>query len=265
MPERPDPPTHERPPSGSPDPAARNRRPAALDAALLHDELSVLHQRVTRFTAAHNALARVLDNEVRPGLATLASLKAQLDELAHSLNTPVPRPVHWPALSAAQAGAQWPILADWIAEVLVPGYELTRAQLPDCWALHPPAVIELSWLRSAHIHAYQPSAPPALAAEWHCRWRDAVLDRLAVIIPTTLCRPGEHLRNQPTSNPPTTTNTAPRRLEPWDTGHAHHSPPLGAAGQRAERHHWQDFYQQAVHADLARRRRAHDQRQPDTA
>jgi hypothetical protein len=57
-------------------------------------------------------------------------------------------PVDWAALSEEQAAEQWPILARWVGETLVPRYELTRNELPDCWALHPPVVAELSWLRA---------------------------------------------------------------------------------------------------------------------
>jgi hypothetical protein len=38
--------------------------------------------------------------------------------------------------------------------VLVPWYELTRDELPDCWALHAPVVVELSWLRTTYVQAY---------------------------------------------------------------------------------------------------------------
>jgi hypothetical protein len=66
-----------------------------------------------------------------------------------------------------QARAQWPILAQWIAEVLVPWYEITCDELPDCWPLHRPALVELSWLRSAHVQAYLRSSAPSVEGEWH--------------------------------------------------------------------------------------------------
>jgi len=73
------------------------------------------------------------------------------------------------------------------------GHEITRDELPDCWALHGPAVIELLWLRSAHVQAYIPGAAPHVAGKWHPRWRPGVITRLPVMIdacvgPTnTLC------------------------------------------------------------------------------
>ena len=44
-----------------------------------------------------------------------------------------------------RAGLLEQLLARWVGETLVPRYELTRNELPDCWALHPPVVAELSW------------------------------------------------------------------------------------------------------------------------
>jgi hypothetical protein len=57
-------------------------------------------------------------------------------------------------MTADQAATAWGDLAHWIAEVLVPWYQITRDELPNCWAMHRPAVVELSWLRSAHIEAF---------------------------------------------------------------------------------------------------------------
>ncbi|MFC5947467.1 hypothetical protein ACFQH9_04155 [Pseudonocardia lutea] len=84
-------------------------------------------------------------------------------------------------------------LGRWIAEVFVPWYEITRDELPDCWPLHRPALVELSWLRSAHAQAYLRSAPPSAAGEWHQRWRPGAVDRLRTVIDRNLCGPGFHL------------------------------------------------------------------------
>ena len=94
-------------------------------------------------------------------------------------------PVDWAALTAEQAAVQWPVLARWVGEVLVPRYELTRDELPDCWALHPPVVAELSWLRTAYVQAYLSRSPPQLAADWHTRWRPAVLTRIRDLVKST--------------------------------------------------------------------------------
>ena len=101
-------------------------------------------------------------------------------------------PVDWAALTEEQAAVQWPILARWVGEVLVPRYELTRDELPDCWALHPPVVAELSWLRTAYVQAYLTRSPPQLSADWHTRWRPAVLTRIRELIKPDECAPGKH-------------------------------------------------------------------------
>jgi hypothetical protein len=218
---------------------------------LLRDEIALLRARLERFTQAHDALAEVVTGELKPGLSALTQdhlqahrqVRSQLDEITRARTPPAARPVHWAALSAGEAAQQWPILADWISDVFVPSYEVTRAELPDCWALHPPAVIELSWLHSAHVEAYLPGSPPALAGEWHCRWRPTVLERMTMIIPVTLCRPGEHLLTEQGARGAI---GPPRRLEPWETGHPNRDQSVAAAQQRAKRGHWHRFYEQAV-------------------
>jgi hypothetical protein len=67
----------------------------------------------------------------------LGSSSCQLAEVLTTLRREENAPVNWPALTAEQAREQWPILAQWIAEVLVPWYEITRDELPDCRPLHP--------------------------------------------------------------------------------------------------------------------------------
>ena len=114
---------------------------------------------------------------------------------------------------------QWPILARWVGEVLVPRYELTRDELPDCWALHPPVVAELSWLRTAYVQAYLPRSPPQLAADWHTRWRPAVLTRIRELI------------NAPTSVAPA--STLPRRGHAGRGGGAERGVAAHAAGRAA--------------------------------
>jgi hypothetical protein len=146
-------------------------------AGLLGENADLLAQTLPRVTA--------LD-------ADLAGLAARVDDLTAATPTAGVAGVDWPALSADAAAAEWDALATWIADVLGPFYQLTRAQLPDCWALHPPAVIELVWLRRAYVAAHAPDAAPAAAGEWHTRWRRDALTNIAAAIPTTWCRPGEH-------------------------------------------------------------------------
>ena len=100
--------------------------------------------------------------------------------------------------------------------MLVPRYELTRDELPDCWALHPPVVAELSWLRTAYVQAYLTRSTPQLGADWHTRWRPAVLTRIRELIKPDECSPGKH---------------APRRGTPDRAGGAERGAAAYAAGR----------------------------------
>lgn len=133
-----------------------------------------------------------------------------------------------------------------VGEVLVPGYELTCEELPDCWALHFPVVIELSWLRSAHVQSYLRHTHPHITAEWHTRWRTAVLARIKELIPERNCRPGEHLTPKESSQT-VGRGRAPEGAAAWGGGRAPRFQP-------ATPEHWWPFYQRAFHADLDRRR-----------
>jgi hypothetical protein len=150
-----------------------------------------------------------------------------------------------------------------VATILVDWYEITRAGLPDCWPLHRPAVVELSWLRTSYTQAYQPMSPPQLTAEWHTRWRPAALANIAAAIPTEWCRPGEHLVHELdlTSRTRNTTNQSPDASQfgnpqvserPGEAGHNQQPP----ARQRAESHHWWPALRQAIAEDMDQRRRA---------
>jgi hypothetical protein len=98
-------------------------------------------------------------------------------------------PADWLSLSVEEADQRWGELADWISDVLVDGYRVTRAQLPDCWARHRPAVIHLCWMQASYEAAYRPGATPTLAAEWSTSWLDKGLAKLRVIAPPVTCRP----------------------------------------------------------------------------
>lgn len=213
-------------------------------------ELRRLRERLDRFTGLHNALAASVSEQLAPELAVLRSdtaealavHTAQLERILKRQGRQSNPPVDWAGMTAEQAEQQWPILAQWVAVVLAGWYELTRDELPDCWALHRPVLVELSWLRSAYVQAYLADADPHVAADWHTRWRAAVLDRVQKLIPGHLCRPGEHLVTEEESRA--------RR-----TPHPVNAPPPPLTGlQLAEPQYWGQFYQQAVRADLARRR-----------
>ena len=118
----------------------------------------------------------------------------------------------------------------------MPRYELTRDELPDCWALHPPVVAELSWLRTAYVQAYLTRSPPQLGADWHTRWRPAVLTRIRELIKPDECSPGQ-------------ARAAARHAD--RRGGAERGLPRT---QLAEPQCWWPFYDRAFHLDLALRR-----------
>ncbi len=124
-------------------------------------------------------------------------------------------------------------------EVLVPRYELTRDELPDCWALHLPAVAEMSWLRTAYVQAYLSRSAPQLAADWHIRWRPVVLSRIREVIKPEECSPGRH---------------APPRVKPVEAPARDGVNGALPRGQPAAPMFWWPFYDRAVHLDLAARR-----------
>ena len=151
-----------------------------------------------------------LDSITTDTAAQLAEHSDQVQQLLDSLTTHrATEPVDWPAMNVEQAEVAWKTLADWIADTLVPWYEITRDQLPDCWALHRPAVIQLAWLHHTYRHAHDPGAGPRATADWHTRWLPAVLRTVREAIPqrgTRTCGPGHHLvdeseraRRHPTS------------------------------------------------------------------
>ena len=127
--------------------------------------------------------------------AALDELRGRVDALSDELAAhPKVTTVDWPALDATEADQVWQDLAAWITDVLGPFYRITRGQLPDCWARHPDAVIELVWLHTCYRDALDSGkGRPSVAAEWHTRWRPAALAAIADAIPDRLCRPGEHL------------------------------------------------------------------------
>lgn len=112
-----------------------------------------------------------------------------------------PAPWCWPLFDDEQATAAWEALARWVDRVLVPGYGITRGELPDCWPHHPRMVNELSWLRAAHLDAHQDGAAATLAQDWHLRALPGALAAVAAAVPLEhgagsrrrpLCGPGHH-------------------------------------------------------------------------
>ncbi|MFC5211981.1 hypothetical protein ACFPM0_37395 [Pseudonocardia sulfidoxydans] len=128
----------------------------------------------------------------------LNGVRGLVDELTAATETTQTPPADWFTMTADAAQQEWVALGDWVHHVLAGWYQIARAQLPDCWALHRPAFLQVAWLHTSHTQAYLPASHPNQAAEWNTRWLDAALEKVRRHIPESRCRavtggPGEHL------------------------------------------------------------------------
>jgi hypothetical protein len=220
--------------------------------------------------------------EVAAGLAEAVTEVAELTSAVKKMGT-----VDWPNLTEQEAIEQWEQLAQWVEDILCDWYQLTCGQLPDCWPLHRPAVLELSWLRTCYLAAYTRGAAPQLAGEWHTRWRRDALANLATIIDGRWCEPGQHmidstvkreLKRPPVPAPsllpqaPTPSAPRPPHARPWlhdryvdppaanDMYMLHYQQEPGA--QLSQRGCWQPALREAIRQDLAWRRARAQRTQP---
>lgn len=153
----------------------------------LIDDVSQLLPRVDGLDTAVAALGATV--EPATGDADPAAAGAGAGAGAVAV-TPATR---WTRLSRPDKAAAWDELASWVAEVLNGEYRLSRAQLPDCWPVHPRAVRELAWLRTLHVATTTGPPPrPETVAEWHSRWLPATLANLTAAIDARECAPGRH-------------------------------------------------------------------------
>jgi len=227
------------PPSGPTKPSPT----AELTALAAH--LRRLADRVNDLDARCNDLAAAVTGDVLPQLAEHTT---QVRQLIDTVTRDSDGPVNWPAMDAERASIEWDRLADWMARTLVPWYEITRDDLPDCWPLHRPAVVQLAWLHDTYRAAYRSGTEPHLSAEWHTRWLPAVLRALHDVIPrrgTRRCGPGQHLVSEADQMRQHPGPPAPPKLPTVPV-------PLPSS-QLAERSNWQHFYDQAKTADIALR------------
>jgi hypothetical protein len=225
---------------------------AELSALAAH--LRRLADQITDLDTRYNQISDTLTATVLPRLdsigedttAQLAEHTDAVQQLLDSLSAARPgEPPNWPTMNADQAATAWNQLADWIADTLVPWYEITRDQLPDCWALHRPALLHLNWLHHTYQAAHQPGAGPRATADWHTRWLPTALHAVREAIPrrgTRVCGPGHHLSSDA------------ERARPAPSGQPGPAVPAPSPGtQLADRTFWQPFYDHAMATDLATR------------
>lgn len=253
-----------------------------------------LDARLRRHEADTHAKLDQLDTTVSESAGLLAQAVPRLDglservaELAGRLdtrsgaNTGGPSagedaivPVPWPALTAEHAEVEWNRLGEWVATVLGPWYQVTRGQVPDCWALHRPVLLQLSWLHQAYVAAHTgPGASATAAAEWHVRWLPSALDAIAHAAPYArvkfdyegggpwerACHPGFHLDERPGQDRKEAKARPARRYEaPDDYARmdrpASMQPTVDLVHDPIEFRFWGEFWRQAMRTDVEARR-----------
>jgi hypothetical protein len=159
----------------------------AGDLRAVDEKVDAMGADVAQLSALGGALGKVSQT-----VEHLASVVETLE------GTPPQALADWLTLGPEEADERWREIAYWIQHTLVPGYGVTRGLLPDCWPLHRPAMVTLSWMYATYRKAYAPRADPNLAAEWSTRWLRDGLDNIshpdrnrrpAAVIAEENCRP----------------------------------------------------------------------------
>ena len=83
---------------------------------------------------------------------------------------------NWLTVTDADTAAAWLSAAVEFADEVLPVFP--RATLPDCWILHPAAVVEVLALQRQYVAGYA-SGEPGAVSEWLGRWLPATVHRLA--------------------------------------------------------------------------------------
>lgn len=194
-------------PAGPPEPnpsSGRARPSETARWAAVGDELRALRRNgddsAARVRELTDELSRLLPrvDELDTGLAELSGMVAAAGrggdgaDPAQVPGRDLTPAIGWSELAPQARQAAWDALGDWVADVLNHEYRLSRAELPDCWALHPRAVRELAWLRTLHRDCAAADTRPDQVAEWHTRWLPAAITNLAAAIDPRECVPGRH-------------------------------------------------------------------------
>lgn len=130
--------------------------------------------------------------------------------------------VDWHLMSAEQAQPVWEALAAWVAAVVCGRLGFTRAQLPDCWALHPDVVAELSWAHQLHRAYAGAKIGPTHLAEWHTRWLPHLRARLEVLLTVDVLDPRPTFKSHSRDEREQREELRPR----CRPGHYHHLVPV---------------------------------------
>jgi hypothetical protein len=105
-------------------------------------QLATVAEQLNQTKRRHTDLAAAVSEDLAPRVSALQQLvtdefgrlRGEVDVLLSERgeqDKPNNPPVDWAGLSAEQAAAQWPILARWVGDVLVPRYQLSVLVHPD--------------------------------------------------------------------------------------------------------------------------------------
>jgi hypothetical protein len=253
----------------------------------LGQELRAMRGELQDATSKFDVVVADVSEVIGPDVATLradvAELRGIVDGLLAQPDDETEAPLlHWPDLTVDEADEAWKELGKFVANTLGYWYEITRRQLPDCWPLHRPALLQVWWLRLTYVAAHEgTTAGPVPMAEWNTRWIDGALAKISDAIPDTLCRPvtggpGQHLvpahqaqqqASQPQAaqgNPPAATPASPyavpAHLQPGPRPSATTTPQpssatssTAAADEVTGPQYWEGFFHRARAEDLQRR------------
>jgi hypothetical protein len=81
-------------------------------------------------------------------------------------------PLHWPDLTAVEAGREWDELRTWVESLRDRFPHLDHHVIPLCWFRHNGHVEALVALRDHERVAFGESAPGTAAVDWHRAFRD---------------------------------------------------------------------------------------------
>lgn len=146
----------------------------------------------TKFDVVVKDVSEVIGPDVADLRDQVATLRGQVDALLEEPEgeQEEERPLDWHELTSVEAMAAWNELRTWVDVQLGFNFEVRRGQLPDCWALHRPAVRQLWALHLLYGDAHDgPRASPLGMIEWNTRWIDAALGKIREAIPDSMCRP----------------------------------------------------------------------------
>jgi hypothetical protein len=151
----------------------------AIEVNVLRHDVESLAARAEEIARVQHKHATAFDGipELRRQVERILALLTEDDQAASA-------GWFWLSMDAQAREDKLGELSDWVEAVLrvqYPGYLAEQIRL--CWANHPEALWELTWLYQLWCRAYLTKRPaPKDAADWHDRWAPGVLRRLGQVM-----------------------------------------------------------------------------------